>query len=52
VPFESKQHAVGNPHGGENAPTIHESDLAGRQRFLMRVENVVVVEEEAVQIQF
>ena len=49
--FEREQYPVRDSHGAEHAPAIQQTNLAGSQGLLVRVENVVVVKEKAVHIQ-
>lgn len=50
VPLERKQHTVGDAHGAEDAPAVQESNLAGAQALLVCIQNIVIVQQEAVHI--
>ena len=48
--LESERHSVGDAQGAEHAPAIQQTHLTGAQAFLVRVQNVVVVQQEAMHI--
>jgi hypothetical protein len=48
--LESEEDSIGHSQGAEHAPAIQQTHLTGAQAFFVRVENVVVVQQEAVHI--
>lgn len=47
MPLKSEQHTLGDADGAEDAPTRKQADLTGREIFGARVQNLVVVKQEA-----
>src|ERR1700736_6706745 len=50
MPFERKEHSLLHTDGAKHAPAIQQTNLAGRQALLMRVQDLVVVDQEAMHI--
>jgi hypothetical protein len=50
MPLECEEHSVGDPDGAEHTPPAEQANLAGRQRFLASVHNVIVVQNESMHV--
>jgi len=45
VALEGEQHSIRNADGAEDAPTVHQASLSGREALLVSIQKLAVVKQ-------